>query len=99
MPTFVSTITFTEQGITSIQDTTKRAAGFKSAAKKMGIKVNDMLWCLGPFDGLLTFEAPDAQSATALMLQLSAKGNVKTQTAQAFTAAEMEKVLAAAGGK
>jgi uncharacterized protein with GYD domain len=51
MQTFVATIKFTEQGIKSIHDTTRRAAAFKAAAKKMGIKVVDVLWCLGPFDG------------------------------------------------
>ena len=95
MPTFVTTIKFTEQGIKSIKDTTKRAAAFRAAAKKAGIKVVDMLWCLGPFDGVLTYQAPDAQTATAAMLSLASKGNVQTQTAQAFTAAEMDKVLAA----
>jgi uncharacterized protein with GYD domain len=43
----------------------------------------------------LTFEAKDTQAATAAMLYLASQGNVQTQTAQAFTAAEMDKVLAA----
>jgi uncharacterized protein with GYD domain len=95
MPAFIATIKFTEQGIKSIKDTTRRSSAFKAAAKKMGVKLLDVYWCLGPFDGLLIFEAPDAQAATAAMLSLAAKGNVQTQTAQAFTAAEMDKVLSA----
>ena len=95
MATFVATITFTDQGIKSIRETARRAATFKAAAKKMGVKVKDIYWCLGPFDGLLTFEAPDADTATSAMLTLAAQGNVKTQTAQAFTAAEIEKIVAA----
>lgn len=93
MPTFVATITFTEQGSKSIKDTTRRAASFKSAAKKMGVKVLDTYWCLGPFDGLLLFEAPDAETATSAMLYLGSQGNVKTETAQVFKAAEVEKLL------
>jgi uncharacterized protein with GYD domain len=96
MATFVSTITFTEQGIKSVRDTTRRAASFKAAAKKLGVKVLDVYWCLGPFDGLLLFEAPDTESATSAMLYLGSQGNVKTQTAQVFTASEVEKVLKAA---
>ena len=53
-----------------------------------------MFWMMGAFDGLLVFEAPDDETATALMLQIGAQGNVHTQTARAFTAAEMEKILA-----
>ena len=70
MATFISTIKFTEQGIQNIKDTCKRSNAFKAAAKKMGVKVQDIYWTLGPFDGLLVFNAPDEETATALMLHL-----------------------------
>jgi uncharacterized protein with GYD domain len=95
---FAATIRYTEQGLKSVQDTTRRAASFKAAAKKMGIKVLDAYWSLGPFDGLLLFEAPDIETATSAMLYLAAQGNVKTQTAPIFTAAEMETILKPAAG-
>ena len=94
MATFITTIQFTPQGATSIRNTCKRAASFKAMAKKMGVKITDQFWTLGPFDGVMVFEAPDDETATALMLQLGAAGNVRTQTTRAFTAAEMEKILA-----
>jgi len=94
MATFVATLTFTEQGIREVGNSTKRAAALKGAAKKLGVKLNTVLWTLGAFDGLLVFEAPDDESATALMLQLGALGNVQTVTTRAFTAAEMDKILA-----
>jgi uncharacterized protein with GYD domain len=97
MATFISTIKFTEQGITAINETTKRAASIKAAAKKMGIKVTNIYWTLGAYDGLLIFEAPDDETATALMLHLGAMGNVQTTTARAFTAAEMDGILAKIG--
>ena len=68
MATFVSTIKFTEQGIKAIGETTKRAAAVKAAAKKMKVKVTDIYWTLGPFDGLLVFDAPDDETATAMLL-------------------------------
>ena len=98
MATFVSTIRFTEQGIKTIGETTKRAAAVKAAAKKMKVKVTDIYWTLGPFDGLLVFDAPDDETATALLLHVGAQGNVQSTTARAFTAAEMDKVLAKMGG-
>jgi len=39
MATFITTIKFTEQGIQNIRESPKRAAAFKSAAKKLGVKV------------------------------------------------------------
>ena len=97
MAKFVATVKFTEQGIKTVNETTRRAAAFKSAAKKMGVKVLDTYWCLGPFDGLLLFEAPDAQAATAAMLFLGSQGNVQTQTAQIFTATDVETIINSSG--
>jgi len=93
MATFITTIKFTEQGIKAISETAKRADAFKAAAKRMGVKVNEVYWTLGGFDGAIIFEAPDDETATAAMLQLATSGNVQTATARAFKAAEMGKIV------
>lgn len=93
MARYVSTVRFTQQGLSAIHDTTKRAAAFKAAAKKLKVKVVENYWCLGPFDGLLIFDAEDEAAATAAMLQLAAHGNVTTRTARLFDSAEMTKIL------
>lgn len=93
MATFICTIKFTAQGMQAIGETTRRAAAFKTAAKKLGVKVTGTYWTLGAFDGVLIFEAPDGETATTVMLQLAAQGNVQTTTARAFTAAEMDQIL------
>ena len=98
MAKYISTIKFTEQGIEAIGETTKRAASVKAVAKKMGVKVTDIYWTLGPFDGLLIFEAADDETATALLLLVGSMGNVQTTTAKAFSAAEMDKMLAKMNG-
>jgi uncharacterized protein with GYD domain len=96
MATFITVIKFTPQGMANIQDTCKRAAALKAAARKMGVKVTDIYWTQGPFDGVLVFDAPDDETASALMVRLASQGNVHTQTVRAHTAPEMEKILAAA---
>ena len=99
MATFITTIKFTQQGIKNIDDTTKRAAMLKASAKKMGIKVTDIYWTLGDHDGVLIFQAPDDETATALLSDLGAAGNVHTTTVRAFTSAEMDKILDKRHGK
>lgn len=98
MASFVATLRFTEQGLQGVRETTRRAAAFKAAAKKLGVKVTEILWCLGPYDGLLMFDAPDAETAASAMLFLSTQGNVQTETVQVFTATQMEKILKNSGG-
>ena len=59
MATFITTIKFTQQGIKGIDDTTKRAAVFKAAAKKLGAKVTDVYWTLGDYGS--AFGRPDRE--------------------------------------
>ena len=94
MASYITTLKFTEQGVRAIGETTKRAAEFKAAAEKIGIKVKDIYWTMGAFDGLVVFDAPDDETATALMLHVSSGGNAQTHTVRAFTAAEMDRALA-----
>jgi uncharacterized protein with GYD domain len=93
MATFITTVKFTEQGIQNIHESPKQAAAFKSAAKKMRVKVTDIYWTLGSFDGVVVLDAPDDERATAAMLYLSSQGNVQTKTARAFDSSEIEKVV------
>jgi uncharacterized protein with GYD domain len=94
MATFITNIKFTQQGIKDIDHTTKRTAAIKVAAKKMGVKVKEIYWTLGEHDGVLIFEAADDETATTLLLHLRAMGNVHTTTCRAFSAAEMDTILA-----
>ena len=59
----------------------------------MGVRVTGIYWTLGAFDGVIVWEAPDEETATAALLHLGSLGNVRTQTARAFGPAEMQKVL------
>jgi uncharacterized protein with GYD domain len=98
MATFITTIKFTDKGMMAIGETTKRAAAVKASAKKLGAKVTGVYWTLGNYDGVLIFEAPDDETATTLLLRLGAMGNFHTTTVRAFTASEMDKILAKLGG-
>ena len=98
MATFISTVQFTDQGMKDIKATRKRADAFKSSAEKMGVDVKNIFWTLGSFDGLVVFDAPDEETATALMLHLGSFGNVHTQTARAYQADEMEQILGKLSG-
>lgn len=98
MATFISNIKFTQQGIKGIDETTKRAASLKAFAKKMGVKISDVFWTLGDHDGVLIFETADDETATSFLLHIGSLGNVHTTTVRAFTAAEMDKILAKVHG-
>ena len=93
MATYIGLTTFTEQGIRSIKDTTKRAEAVKKAGGKFGVTVKEIFWTLGQYDLVTIFEAPDDASVSAFGLSIAAAGNVRTQTMRAFSKDEMNGIL------
>ncbi len=84
---------YTDQGLKSVAETTKRASNVKELAKKAGCTMKETYWVLGPFDVVAVFDAPNDETMTALALSLARLGNVKTETLRAFTAQEMGAIL------
>ena len=93
MATYIVLGTFTDQGIRSVKDTTKRAEAFKAMAKKAGATVKDLYWTLWQFDVMTVVDAPDDATLTALLLSAGALGNLRTQSLRAFSADEMGKIV------
>ncbi len=93
MATFVVLASFTEQGIRNAKETINRADQFKEMAKKSGVTVKDMYWTLGKHDIVVICDAPDDETATALLLSVSSRGFVRSETLRAFSSADMKKVL------
>lgn len=93
MPRYVTLLNFTDAGVKNAAASPKRSADFVAKAKELGVTVKETLWLMGSHDGLLLFDAPDDEAATAAMLQVAAIGNVKTQTMRAFNSDEMARIL------
>jgi uncharacterized protein with GYD domain len=93
MPTYIVLGSFTDQGIRSVKDTTRRASAVREAAKKFGASVRNLYWTLGAYDVVTVVDAPDDQSAAALLFSIGSQGNVRTQSLKAFEADEVEGIL------
>jgi uncharacterized protein with GYD domain len=93
MATYIVLCHFTEQGIRGVKDSPKRAAAFKTAAKKAGVTVKAFYWTLGRYDMVSILEAPNADTITAIGLSVGKLGNVRTETLPAFNNSEMGAIL------
>jgi uncharacterized protein with GYD domain len=93
-PTYISLVKFTDQGIEGAKETTKRVAAWAAKVRSMGVTIKQMYWTLGEYDQVCIFEAPDDETAASVLLAADMLGNIRTQTMRAFTASEMEKILA-----
>ena len=93
MPTYVSLLNFTDQGIRTIGDTLNRSQRAAEAAEKYGARFEQLYWTVGPYDIVTIIEAPDDESVTALLLEVGSWGAVRTTTLRAFDREEMSGII------
>jgi uncharacterized protein with GYD domain len=93
MATYIALVSFTDQGIHNIKQTTERAKALSAAAAKLGVKIKDTYWTMGAYDAVLIADAPNDETITAMALSVGSLGNIRTQTMRAYTADEMNKIL------
>jgi uncharacterized protein with GYD domain len=97
MPTYVSLIHWTDQGIKNYKDTTSRADDFTKLAESLGGRVREVLWTVGEYDVVAIVDFPDDETGTAALLQVGSLGNVRTNTMRAFNAEEMGNIIRRTG--
>jgi len=97
MPTYVSLVHWTEQGIKNYKDSMRRAEDFSKLVESLGGRLREALYTVGEYDIVVITEFPDDETATAALLQVGALGNVRTNTMRAFTANEMGGIVSKTG--
>jgi uncharacterized protein with GYD domain len=93
MPTFVTLVNFTDQGIKNIKSSPDRLQAFKAEAEKMGVKVKDVYYTVGSYD-IVTIVEGTGEAVTATLLKIGSLGNIRTQTLRGFSPEEMKKIIA-----
>ena len=95
MPTYMSLINFTDQGIRNIKESPKRLDATRKALNKLGGELKVFYLTQGTYDGVLIFEVPDEEKLTTFLLTTGSAGNVRTTTVRAFTEEEYRKHISA----
>ena len=94
MPTFITLVNWTDQGIKDVKGSPARLDAFKQAAESMGCKVTGFYLVTGEHDMVVVTEAPDGETAVKLSLATGSKGAVRTKTLRAFTEDEYRGIIA-----
>jgi uncharacterized protein with GYD domain len=97
MPTYVSLINWTDQGIKNFRDSTERAEDFSKLVERSGGTVRELLWTVGQYDIVCIADFPDDETGVAALLQVGSMGNVRSNTLRAFGAGEMSGIIGRAG--
>jgi uncharacterized protein with GYD domain len=94
MATYISLISFTDQGIRNVKQSPERAQAFRDMVEKAGATVKAIYWTLGNYDIVAITDVPDDATAMTLLLTTGSIGNIRTQTLKGFSAEEMAPILA-----
>ncbi len=97
MPTYISLLNWTDEGVRSFRDTLDRAKAAGDLATRMGGTLKDVYWTIGPHDVVSVAEFPDDETSTAFLLALGSQGNIRSTTLRAFNRDEMARVLGKVG--
>lgn len=92
MPTYISLVNLTEQGIREVKNAPERLRFFDEAAKEAGARLVGFYLVMGQYDYVIITEAPDDQTAARLILGSIAQGSIRTQTMRAFPREEFENI-------
>ena len=93
MPTYVALMNWTDQGVRNVRDTVHRREQADALADKHGAKIEQVYWTVGLYDLVTILQAPDDESATAVLLELGSGGNLRTVTLRAYDRGEMSGIL------
>lgn len=95
MPTYVTLIKYTEQGIKTFKDLPSRLDETRRAGEAAGAKLIAFYLTMGQYDAVVVSEAPDDETLATLALAAGGRGNVRTETLRAFTEDEAKRLAAA----
>lgn len=93
MPTYITLVRWTDQGIRNVKESANRYDDFKKMAEKLGCTPKAIYMVTGRYDLVLLMEGPDDITASKLSLAAGAGGNVRTETLRAYPEDEYRKII------
>jgi uncharacterized protein with GYD domain len=93
MPTYVSLVKFTAQGVKAINDMPKLMKTTVERVEAIGGKLIAAYVVMGDYDMVSIWQTPSDEAAMTRLLEIGAAGYVRTSTLKAFTWEEFGEIL------
>ena len=93
MPTYISLMKLTGEGIGDIKEAPQRTREAVEKMEALGGKLLGLYVTMGEYDYVGIAECPSDEVALTFLLGLGAEGNVRTTTMRAFTPEEFAAVV------
>jgi uncharacterized protein with GYD domain len=94
MPTYISLLRYTHQGISTAKAAPARIDAAKEAYRKAGGELKAVYLTMGQYDLVAIAEMPNDEAVARMALVMGGQGNIRSETYRAFTEAEFRKMAA-----
>jgi uncharacterized protein with GYD domain len=84
MPTYVTLIHYTDQGVKTFKDLKSRLEETRRVGEAAGATLKAFYLTMGRYDAVVVSDAPDDATIAKLALAAAGRGNVRTETLRAF---------------
>jgi uncharacterized protein with GYD domain len=93
MPSYLSLVSWTDQGIKAVKDSPSRLDAAKAAITAAGGRLIFFYMLMGEYDIAILTEFADDEVATRFLLAQAATGNIRTTTLKAFQESEFRALI------
>jgi uncharacterized protein with GYD domain len=94
MPTFISLVNFTQQGLAKIKQSPARLEITRQMFASMGAELKAFYLVMGRYDAIIVSEAPDEETVLKLLLTVGSAGAIRTETLRAWPEDEYQDIIA-----
>ena len=94
MPTYISLIHYTDEGVRKIKESPNRLDEAKKAFKAAGGELKQWFLVMGRYDAVVISEFPNDEVAMKMAVVIGSLGAIRTEGFRAFTEDEYRKIIA-----
>jgi uncharacterized protein with GYD domain len=97
MPTYISLMNWTDQGVREVKNSPQRLDAAKALAVRLGGEFKHFYMTMGEYDMVSITEFPDDATAARFALLVAMAGTLKGKTSKAFPEPEYREVMKSLG--
>lgn len=95
MPTYITLLRFTQQGIEKIKESPARLERARAAIKAAGGEMKAFYLTIGQYDAVVISDAASDDAYATTLLAIGSAGAVRSETLRAFPEGEYRKIIGA----
>ena len=93
MPTYITLINWTQQGVENVKESPARLERAKAATRAAGGEIKEFYLTMGRYDLVAIVEAPSDEVYAAAILAIASAGGIRSESLRAFNEDEYRGII------